>query len=148
MQRKDERFTQPVEGYLNIDVPVHGERFPCVLLQRAQDWRCTGDKGKDRWAVLSQQPGGYGGVTGICSHELQPRVASGEFGQRARIARDGDHRRTLSQECLRHAPPKSTACAGHNRARVNELVHPYLLSSTMTLEADTLPCLSGKGVTK
>src|SRR2546428_13095810 len=87
MQRKDERFTQPVEGYLNIDVPVHGERFPCVLLQRAQDWRCTGDKGKDRWAVLSQQPGGYGGGACIFSPEPPPPGARGRVGQPAPIAR-------------------------------------------------------------
>src|SRR3989442_7371067 len=90
MQRKDERFTQPVEGYLNIDVPVDGERFPCVLLQRAQDWRCTGDKGKDRWAVLSQQPGGYGGGTRPFRHELQPRGASGRVGHRAPLAPGAD----------------------------------------------------------
>src|ERR1700686_806855 len=114
-----------MERHLDIGIPVRGERFPGLLVQRAQRGRGAGNQSNDVGAIQPEQVAGHYRVTRISGFELQALVASSELGERAGVASDGDNRWAFRQECLGHTSPKSATGANDHPTLVSKLVHPY-----------------------
>src|SRR5260370_38513649 len=118
-----------MERHLDIGIPVDGERFPGLLVQRAQRRRGAGDQGDDVRVMLPEQLAGLHRVTRISGFELQPLVASSELCERGGVARYGDNRCAFREECLGHPSPESATGANDYGTLVGEPAHPWLTVS-------------------
>src|SRR5581483_12169097 len=110
-ERLEQRFAEPVKRDPDVGVPVHGERLPGVILERAGKRARAGDEDQRVGVVAVEQTACDAGLGGVGDLRLHVGEVAGQLAERGCIARDSDDRGAVLGEGGGDSAAETAACA-------------------------------------